>query len=264
MEKQNFGLITKVKLLCSYGGRIQFRPTDRQLSYAGGDTKILAFDRGIKFSEMAAKLSSLCEKLEVSIKYQLPGEDLDALVSLIDDEDVEHMMVEYERLQRISPKPVRLRLFLFDPSKSGAGKDSVPVTPSNPDYLFGFDKEYEPSVEPPLDLLQIPGMVLPDSNGLVRAEGKIGNMVSQVSGGANNESVGGATAAPWAVYRVPAVVNGGICHAAPYAYGIVPEMRNSNREQPVYNFIPIMATAVPEQMMMISRGNTNLINQRDF
>ncbi|KAH1064885.1 hypothetical protein J1N35_029872 [Gossypium stocksii] len=50
----------RVKFLCSYGGKIQPRSHDNQLAYVGGDTKILAVDRNIKFSAMIAKLSSLC------------------------------------------------------------------------------------------------------------------------------------------------------------------------------------------------------------
>ncbi|VFQ75383.1 unnamed protein product [Cuscuta campestris] len=87
----------KVKLMCSYGGKIHQRQRDNQLAYVGGDTKILTVDRRIRFPEIFSKLSSLCncgDNGELSIKYQLPGEDLDALVSLIDDDDVEHMMVD--------------------------------------------------------------------------------------------------------------------------------------------------------------------------
>ncbi|PIN21657.1 hypothetical protein CDL12_05640 [Handroanthus impetiginosus] len=274
MEKHNSNLNNgnKVKLLCSYGGKILSRPTDRQLSYVGGDTKILAVDRNVKFSEIAARLNSLCNRddgSEISIKYQLPGEDLDSLVSLIDDEDVEHMMVEYDRMQRISTKPARLRLFIFDcsgppnpPPKSGI-KDSVPGTPLNPDYLFGFDKEYQPSVGPPLDLLQIPGIVLPENYGVFQrggVQGKTGITESHVVSSVNNLSVNGAaaTAESMAVYRVPTMVNGGV-------YGVVPAVVNGNREQAVYNIVPGMPLA-PEQRVMASTGN-NLevkVNQRNF
>ncbi|GFP91446.1 hypothetical protein PHJA_001288600 [Phtheirospermum japonicum] len=276
MEKHSSSLNnngSKVKLLCSYGGKIQSRPTDHQLSYVGGDTKILAVDRNVNFSEIAAKLNSLCnmkERLDLSIKYQLPGEDLDALVSLIDDEDVEHMMVEYERMQRISPKPARLRLFIFDisapPVKSGV-KDSGPNTPSNPDYLFGFDKEYQPNIGPPLDLLQIPGIILPENYGFIPyagVEGKIGITESYVSGGVNN--VIGSGAAAQVVYRVPAVVNGGgVYRTGPYAYGVMPETVNGNREQPLYNIVPVMPS-MPEQRMVVSTGNGLEVkgNQRKF
>nr|GMD89218.1 PB1 domain-containing protein [Ipomoea batatas] len=102
----------KVKFMCSYGGKIHPRPHDNQLSYVGGDTKILSVDRNIRFSSFMSKLSTLYEA-DVCFKYQLPGEDLDALISVTNDEDLELMMLEYDRLQRASNKPARLRLFLF-------------------------------------------------------------------------------------------------------------------------------------------------------
>ncbi|KAI8532504.1 hypothetical protein RHMOL_Rhmol11G0219500 [Rhododendron molle] len=110
----------KVKFMCSYGGKINPRPHDNQLSYNGGETKILAVDRNIKFSALIAKLLALCDAVDVSFKYQLPGEDLDALISVTNDEDLEHMMHEYDRLCKASSKPARLRLFLF-PVAAGEG-----------------------------------------------------------------------------------------------------------------------------------------------
>lgn len=243
----------KVKLLCSYGGKIQSRPTDHQLSYVGGDTKILAVDRAVKFSEIVAKLNSLSRRnngVEISVKYQLPGEDLDSLVSLIDDEDVEHMMVEYDRMQRISAKPPRLRIFVFNisvPPVKPVAVEPASVTPTNPDYLFGFDKEYQPSFGPPLDLLQIPAILLPENG--------------HMSGcGFNNVSANGAAipAAGQAVYRVPVVVNEGVYRTGAYPYGVA----NGNREQPVYNIVPMMPP-VSEQRMMVSSVGVN-VNPRNF
>ncbi|PIN17669.1 hypothetical protein CDL12_09667 [Handroanthus impetiginosus] len=103
----------KVKFMCSYGGKIHPRPNDNQLSYIGGETKILAVDRNIKFSSLLSKLIALCDSDAISFKYQLPGEDLDALISVTNDDDLEHMMHEYDRLCRVSPKPTRLRIFIF-------------------------------------------------------------------------------------------------------------------------------------------------------
>lgn len=218
MEQKNDNS-KKVKLLCSYGGKIQSRPTDYQLSYVGGDTKILAVERATKFSEIVAKLNSLSKRDnggEISVKYQLPGEDLDSLVSLIDDEDVEHMMVEYDRMQRSSTKPPRLRIFVFNilapPVKAMAVE---PTSATNPDYLFGFDTEYQPSFGPPLDL---PGCCF------------------------NNAAIP-------AVYPVQVAVKEGVYRSG---YG--------NREQPVYNIVPMMPAApVSEQRIMVSMGNRNLI-----
>lgn len=155
----------KAKFMCSYGGKIHPRPHDNQLSYIGGETKILAVDRNTKFSVMISKLAALCGDTDISFKYQLPGEDLDALISVTNDDDLEHMMHEYDRLFRASAKPARMRLFLFpvnpspaasfgsDGSKSerdrfvealNSGPSHVPETnkpaPNNVDFLFGLEK----------------------------------------------------------------------------------------------------------------------------
>ncbi|XP_023642040.1 alpha-protein kinase 1 isoform X2 [Capsella rubella] len=127
----------KVKLMCSYGGKIQPRPHDNQLTYVNGDTKIMSVDRGIRFPALASKLSVVCTGGggEVSFKYQLPGEDLDALISVTNDEDLEHMMHEYDRLLRLSSKPARMRLFLFPSSPISGGFGSEGSTKSDRDTL---------------------------------------------------------------------------------------------------------------------------------
>lgn len=168
----------KVKFMCSYGGKIQPRPHDNQLVYVGGDTKILSFDRNIKFVAIKSKLSSLMPDVDgVCLKYQLPGEDLDALISVTNDEDLEHMMLEYDRLYRASARPARLRLFLFPFLDSYAAQPPAPESfgssqqqpkserqwfvdalnsvqidgsspPANPDFLFGLDKGFPPTKLP--------------------------------------------------------------------------------------------------------------------
>ncbi|KAH1065453.1 hypothetical protein J1N35_030440 [Gossypium stocksii] len=170
----------KVKFMCSYGGKIQPRSHDNQLAYVGGDTKILVVDRNIKFSAIMAKLSSLYGgDSDVCFKYQLPGEDLDALISVTNDEDLEHMMMEYDRLHRSFAKPARLRLFLFplnsplvasgfersEPKSDrqwfidalnsvqiqnldASSPPTVAVLAANPDFLFGLDKVNVPDPVP--------------------------------------------------------------------------------------------------------------------
>ncbi|ERM98644.1 uncharacterized protein LOC18426661 [Amborella trichopoda] len=139
----------KVKVLCSHGGRIQPRPYDNLLSYYGGETKIVSFDRNVSFSAMKAKLLSLCNLPDIIYKYQLPGEDLDALISITDEEDLEHLMSEYDRLQRsYGKKPVRLRLFLFPNYQSPISVCTV----KNPDFLFGLDDNAQTAPEKPGDM----------------------------------------------------------------------------------------------------------------
>ncbi|TVU27772.1 hypothetical protein EJB05_19273, partial [Eragrostis curvula] len=116
----------KVRLMVSYGGRIQPRPHDHQLAYVNGETKILSLERPLRYNDFAARLASLAGNPgDVCVKYQLPGEDLDALVSVTNDEDLDNLVIEYNRLHELRPatgsgggssrggSTLRLRVFLF-------------------------------------------------------------------------------------------------------------------------------------------------------
>ncbi|XP_059303434.1 RNA polymerase II degradation factor 1-like [Lycium ferocissimum] len=105
----------KLRLMCSYGGHIIPRPHDKSLCYVGGDTRIVVADRHSSLSDLQTRLShTLLNGRGFSLKYQLPNEDLDSLVSVTTDEDLENMIEEYDRTMSASPlKPSRLRLFLF-------------------------------------------------------------------------------------------------------------------------------------------------------
>lgn len=157
----------KVRFMCSFGGKIIPRPSDNQLCYLGGDTRMVTVSRNITYNDLIAKLSKISGG-GITIKYQLPNEDLDALISVTTEEDLENMMEEYERSQQASLKPSRLRIFLFpsklDSTTSSLGSlldnskrehwfvDALNGTPiltrgvsesssvsEMPDYLFGFD-----------------------------------------------------------------------------------------------------------------------------
>lgn len=104
----------RVKLLCSIGGKIMARPVDGRLRYCGGETRIIAIDRGLCFTELMAKIIHIYG-FPLTLKYQLPGEDLDALVSVSSDDDLQNMLDEYEKLVTSSGNSW-LRAFLFTPS----------------------------------------------------------------------------------------------------------------------------------------------------
>ncbi|EFJ28016.1 hypothetical protein SELMODRAFT_69059, partial [Selaginella moellendorffii] len=89
---------SKIKIMCSYGGRILPRPHDGQLRYVGGETRILLWQRSISFGEMMAKLVAMVGR-SVAVKYQLPNEDLDALISVVCEEDFGSMIDEYLRME---------------------------------------------------------------------------------------------------------------------------------------------------------------------
>ncbi|KAG9148426.1 hypothetical protein Leryth_016923 [Lithospermum erythrorhizon] len=105
----------KLRLMCSYGGRIIPRPHDKTLCYVGGETRMVVVDRKSSLSDVHSRLCcTLLGGRKFTFKYQLPNEELDNLVSVTTDEDMENMIEEYDRVMSASPsKPSRLRLFLF-------------------------------------------------------------------------------------------------------------------------------------------------------
>lgn len=110
----------KVKLLCSFGGGVMPRPSDGALRYVGGQTRIVNVRRDVSFGELVQKMVDIYGQ-NVAIKYQLPEEDLDALVSVSCPDDLENMMDEYEKLlERSADGSAKLRVFLFPPSDVGS------------------------------------------------------------------------------------------------------------------------------------------------
>jgi hypothetical protein len=73
--------------------------------------------------DRSASLRDLCSRLSRTIlngrpftlKYQLPNEDLDNLITVTSDEDLDNMIEEYNRIASSTMKPSssRLRVFLF-------------------------------------------------------------------------------------------------------------------------------------------------------
>lgn len=153
------------------------RPHDNQLRYVGGDTRIVAVNRHTTFAALLGKLSKLVGNPNINIKYQLPNEDLDSLITVTTEEDLENMMEEYDRLTQ-NQKSARLRLFLF-PNDSGTRTSSISsildgsskreqwfvdalnggaglergrsevssIVSEVPDYLFGLDTSDDPPRE---------------------------------------------------------------------------------------------------------------------
>ncbi|KAF3948158.1 hypothetical protein ACB098_11G019800 [Castanea mollissima] len=104
----------KMKVLCSFGGKILPRPSDGKLRYVGGETHIVRIRKDISWQALMRKTLSIYSQAHV-IKYQLPGEDLDALVSVSGDEDLLNMMEECNELEDREGSQ-KLRMFLFSMS----------------------------------------------------------------------------------------------------------------------------------------------------
>ncbi|CAL9132854.1 unnamed protein product [Musa acuminata var. zebrina] len=104
-------LSKRMKFLCSFGGKIIPRPSDGKLRYVGGDTRIIRISRDISWDELMQKTIAIYNRPH-TVKYQLPGEDLDALISVSCDEDLQNMMEEYTVLEGADGSH-KLRMFLF-------------------------------------------------------------------------------------------------------------------------------------------------------
>ncbi|KAJ4954230.1 hypothetical protein NE237_031062 [Protea cynaroides] len=101
----------RVKFLCSFAGSILPRPQDGKLRYVGGETRIVCLPREVTFEELMARMREIFEGAAL-LKYQQPDEDLDALVSVVNDDDVMNMMEEYDKWGA-GDGFTRLRIFLF-------------------------------------------------------------------------------------------------------------------------------------------------------
>ncbi|KAI3696472.1 hypothetical protein L1987_79489 [Smallanthus sonchifolius] len=121
---------TTIKFLCSYGGKILPRYPDGKLRYHGGQTRVLAVDRSISFSELLVKLGELCGS-SVSLRCQLPTEDLDALVSVTSDEDRVNLIEEYDRESNRQSKSLKIRAFLSLPKRSSPSPSYATATGSS-------------------------------------------------------------------------------------------------------------------------------------
>ncbi|KAH6836667.1 hypothetical protein C2S53_005418 [Perilla frutescens var. hirtella] len=105
------GSSLKLKVLCSFGGKILPRPSDGKLRYVGGETRIIRISKDITWRELWLKTTAIYDETH-AIKYQLPGEDLDALVSVSSDEDLLNMMEECNVLNG-KEESRKFRMFLF-------------------------------------------------------------------------------------------------------------------------------------------------------
>ncbi|KAK1416114.1 hypothetical protein QVD17_31902 [Tagetes erecta] len=114
---------SKLRLMCSNGGHIIPRPHDKSLCYIGGETRLILIHRHTTLHNLTHHLHkaffrspppppSSSSSSSFTIKYQLPFEDLDSLISITTDEDLENMIHEYDKLNSSS----RLRLFIFPTS----------------------------------------------------------------------------------------------------------------------------------------------------
>ncbi|XP_074381370.1 protein PAL OF QUIRKY isoform X2 [Apium graveolens] len=113
---------TKLRLMVSYGGQIIPRADKKSLFYSSGETRIVAVDRRTNLAAFMAHLSrTVFNNRPFVLKYQIPSEDIDSLISVTSDEDLINMFEEHERAVSSASGPARIRLFLFPTKPESVG-----------------------------------------------------------------------------------------------------------------------------------------------
>ncbi|CAN6184681.1 unnamed protein product [Urochloa humidicola] len=84
---------TRMKFLCNFGGRFLPRPIDGKLRYVGGEKHLIQISQRISWQELINKTTKLIRQAHI-VKYHLPGEQVNVLISVASDDDVHHMIDE--------------------------------------------------------------------------------------------------------------------------------------------------------------------------
>lgn len=124
----------KLKFICSSGGKILPRPSDGKLRYVGGEKRIISISTRLSWRELMQKTHSICSQPH-TIKYQLPGEDLDALISVSSDEDLRNMIEEYYGLEKAIGSQ-RIRIFLVPLNETDSSSLDAGGLQSNLEYHY--------------------------------------------------------------------------------------------------------------------------------
>ncbi|XP_060187956.1 uncharacterized protein LOC132617083 isoform X1 [Lycium barbarum] len=126
--------VAKLKAMCSFGGKILPRPSDGKLRYVGGETRVIRIRKDITWKVLWQKAVAIYDLTHI-VKYQLPGEDLDALVTVSCDEDLQNMLEECNVLED-GDTSKKLRIFLFSISDLDNAHSSL--TNSDADSEFQY------------------------------------------------------------------------------------------------------------------------------
>ncbi|CAN6206086.1 unnamed protein product [Urochloa humidicola] len=100
---------TRMKFLCNFGGRFLPRPKDGKLRYVGGEKHLIQISRGISWQGLISKTTKLIRQAHI-VRYHLPGEQVNVLISVASDDDVHHMIDECIVLEESKERP---SMYLF-------------------------------------------------------------------------------------------------------------------------------------------------------
>lgn len=107
----------KIKFICSFGGAFLPRPSDGELRYVGGERHLLRIDQDMSWRELTCKTTKLIRQ-DHTIKYHLPGEQLNMLISITSDDDLRNMIDECIVLEASRE---RLTMYLFSTNEDEHG-----------------------------------------------------------------------------------------------------------------------------------------------
>lgn len=100
---------TRMKFLCNFGGRFLPRPIDGKLRYVGGEKHLIQISQGMSWQGLICKTTKLIRQAHI-VKYHLPGEQVNVLISVASDDDVHHMVDECIVLEESKERPA---MYLF-------------------------------------------------------------------------------------------------------------------------------------------------------
>ncbi|CAL5061633.1 unnamed protein product [Urochloa decumbens] len=100
---------TRMKFLCNFGGRFLPRPIDGKLRYVGGEKHLVQISQGMSWQKLFNKTTKLIRQAHI-VKYHLPGEQVNVLISVASDDDVHHMIDECIVLEESKERPA---IYLF-------------------------------------------------------------------------------------------------------------------------------------------------------
>ncbi|TVU40224.1 hypothetical protein EJB05_13677 [Eragrostis curvula] len=99
----------RIKFICNFGGVFLPRPSDGELRYVGGERHLVQINRDMSWYELTCKTTTFIRRHH-TIKYHLPGEQLNMLISITSDDDLRNMIEECIALEQ---NKERLTMYLF-------------------------------------------------------------------------------------------------------------------------------------------------------
>ncbi|DBA94196.1 hypothetical protein WJX77_007431 [Trebouxia sp. C0004] len=122
----------KMKFVCRWGGEL-VQDSQGRLAFEGGETRLCTLPKAVRYRDFVTKLRELTGQpgapgTEMVLKYQLPGHNMEELISLRTNEDLEEFKDEHDDLAsnftQGSPAQ-RLRLFVLPSSPSRTRQGST-------------------------------------------------------------------------------------------------------------------------------------------